>query len=256
MSSFSERMTQQILQQPRSRSGAASIKDNYIIQNNARIQLTAKTPYTSGRTTLTNRGYAFEQSDPQRMHLGVSLKDHQQRLRGAFVITAVIIMSIETLFLAWPITATAIWTIESAINWVWYLYLVRIGLLFWAIATSTSLAIEKLWGMGTYKWTSFYRVYGTFAPSGALIGWSSLAFAAGCVLGGIATIVSAAIYTFYTSDVLYGLSIGIGVLAVIESFLAPFVLYHFGIIIPVKNARELEMKRMRDRQYVGTTPQT
>jgi hypothetical protein len=253
MTSFSGKMARQ---QPRSRSGPDTIKDTYIIKNKMKGQSTANKPYTSGRTTLINRGYSFEQSDPHRMHLGVSLEAHQQRLRSAFVVTALVIMFIEAMFLAWPITATAIWTIEAAINWVWFVYLIRIALLFWAIITSATLAIEKLWGMGTYKWSMFYRVYGTFAPSGALIGWSSLAFAAGCILGGIATIVSAAIYTFYTSKVLYGLSIGIGVLAIIESFFAPFVLYHFGIIIPVRIARERELKRMRDQQYVGNVPST
>jgi len=205
--------------------------------------------YATMPTRLSDKGYTFVQDDPRRMHLGVSLSQHQERLRSSFIATALVIALVETLLLAWPITATAIWTTQAAINWVWFVYLIRVALLIWAVATSTSLAVEKLWGMGTYNWTSFYRVYASFSPSTALIAWSSIAFGAGCVLGGIATIVSAAIYTFYSSKVLYGLSIGLGVVGVIESFVAPFVLYHFGVVIPVNTARALELKRAEQTKY-------
>jgi len=206
-------------------------------------------PYVSGRTILAGSGYRFNQPDPSRMHLGISLRDYKQRMQSAFVITALIIMLIELALLAWPIVATVLWTFEAAINWVWFLYFPRAALLLWAIITSTSLAVEKLWGMGTFSWKEFYRVYGSFAPSGALIGWSTLAFSAGCILGGIATIVSAALYTFYTSKVLYGLSVGIGALSVVESFVAPFALFHFGVIIPVNQSRKIELERRKANKY-------
>ena len=215
---------------------------------------TSRTPFfssvtLSGPTRSGGAGYTFGVRDPGRHHLGISLKDHSARLRSSFLVTAFFILIAECALLAWPITATAIWSLEAALTWVWFLYLIRILLLFWAIITSTSLAVEKLWGVGTYQWQSFYRVYAAFSPSGSLIGWSSLAFAAGCVLGGLAVIVSASAYSFYDSNLLYGLTLGIGALSVIESFVAPFVLYHFGVRIPVNRARAIEARRMQSAKF-------
>jgi len=177
----------------------------------------------SGKTHLTSKGYMFGRDDANRRLLGQSLKDHSEYMRGSFVVTALVIIVIELVLLAWPITATSLWTLQAAVTWVWGFYIFRIGLLSYVVLTSSSLAIEKMWGMGHYTWTEFYRVYGTFAPSSALLGWSTLAFYAGCVLGGIATVVSAAIYSVYSSKILWGLALGIGVISTIESFVAPFV---------------------------------
>lgn len=239
--SFAETLTKHT--QPRARAAHMVVAADEARQRGA--------PYTSGRTLPSGRGYVFERADPGRIHMGVSLRDQHQRLRGSFVATAVSILAVEAAFIAWPITATVLWGVQAAINWVWFLYAIRAMMLLWAILTSASLAVEKLWGTGTYHWSAFYRVYGSFAPSRALVAWASLAFGAGCILGGIATVVSAAVYTFYTSKVLYGLSLGIGALAVCESFVAPFVLYHFGVVAPVNRARDVEMRKMRSRQYAN-----
>lgn len=198
---------------------------------------------------LTAKGYSFAGTDTRHRLHGVELKDHDSRLRGTYVLVAGSVMLIELSLLAWPITATAIWRLQAAVQWVWFLYLFRVFLLLWSILTSGTLAVEKLWGRGTYNWTSFYRVYASFSPAPALAGWSTLAFATGCVLGGIATVVSAAIKPFYTSNLLYGLAIGIGFLMVVESFLAPFVVYHFGVMIPVNRARRIELEKMHATRY-------
>ena len=206
-------------------------------------------PYESGRTRVAGRGYSFETNDPNSTHLGVHLRDHQRQMRRTFVTVAFVILVIEVLMLAWPITATVLWGLEAAINWVWFFYLLRALLLLWAILTSSSLAVEKLWGLGSYEWLKPHRVQASFAPSLALIGWSSLAFSLGCILGGVATILSAAIYTLYTSNLLYGLTLGFGVLSILESFIAPFVLYRFGVIVPVNAARNSQLQRMESNRY-------
>lgn len=201
------------------------------------------TKFRSGSVTPIGSQYVYSDDSQYGMFMGTNIKPYYRTIRSRFIWIALLILAVEALLFAWPITATAIWRLQAVLSWIWFIYGLKCLLLIWAIFSSGGMAFEKMWGTGHYSWTQFYRLYGTFRPSSSLFGWSTISFVCGAVLGLLTVIVSASLYSFYDSLTLYILSICIGTVSVIESFVAPFVLYGWGLSSPLISAKANQLKR-------------
>lgn len=202
--------------------------------------------FKSHRSTIHNKGYDFSNAKNSGILLGVSIREHEAVLKRSFIWVALVILTLEFFIFAWGVTAVAIWHIQAIFNIIWIFNLVRVILLAWAVLTSGTMAMEKMWGLGDYSMKNFYRIYGSFQPSSSLTAWSTTCFIIGVLIGGIAIITSAALYVFYDSLLLYILTVCIGIVGIIESFMSPFILYTYGIYHPVLKAKTIELHKINN----------
>ncbi len=206
---------------------------------------------------MTERGgsqpfYEFGKDDDWEFQ-GVALKDHKPRIRWAFRWTVLLVGVIECLLAAWPIAATVVWTLEASLTWIWFLYVPRVLFLLWALITASE--VITLFGAGHRAKGNFLRTVGAFAPSTTLAVWTVFAWIGGAVIGTMFVIATAAVFSFFDSTLLYGLSLGIGALSVLESVVAPFVIYRFGVYIPIVKAHRIETGRsLRKMRTTRSSP--
>lgn len=171
---------------------------------------------------------------------GYDLFTHKQRIKRYFRWTIVFFGVVEVILAAWPIIATAIWKFEASLTWIWLLYIPRVIILFWALISVTE--IITLFGAGPRTRGNILRTLGAFAPSTALALWTILAWVGGVIIGVMFVLITVSVIIFDKNRLLHGLSIGIGVLSVIESAVAPFVVYHCGVYVPIIKAHNTEKK--------------
>ena len=172
---------------------------------------------------------------------GYKLAEHKPRVRWAFRWTVLLITLIEVILAAWPIAATAIWTFEASLTWIWFLYIPRVMFLLWALITTTE--IITLFGAGHKTQRNFMRTIGAFAPSSTLAIWTVFSWIGGAILGVIFVILTAATWSFFDSTLLPVLAIVIGAVSILESIVAPFLVYRFGVYIPILKAHNAEKKK-------------
>jgi hypothetical protein len=192
------------------------------------------------------KGFYEFGKDPEWMFQGYALVRHKPRIRWAFRWTVLVFLVLELILTAWPITATVLWGFESALTWIWFLYIPRVLFLLWALFSTSE--VITLFGSGAPARGNLMRMLGAFAPSTTLAVWTVMALVGGVIVGLILLVITAATFAFFRKMdliLLYGLSLGIGVVSVLESGIAPFLVYRFGVYVPIVRAHRAEKQRMK-----------
>lgn len=192
------------------------------------------------------KGFYEFGKDPEWMFQGYALVRHKPRIKWAFRWTILLFLVLELILTAWPITATVLWGFEAALTWIWFLYIPRVIFLLWAVLSTSE--VITLFGSGAPARGNVMRMMGAFAPSTTLAVWTVMAWVGGVIVGLILLVITAATFVFFRRMdllLLYGLSIGIGVVAVLESGIAPFLVYRFGVYVPIVRAHQAEKQRMK-----------
>lgn len=192
------------------------------------------------------RGFYEFGKDPEWMFQGYALVRHKPRIKRAFRWTVLVFWILELALMAWPITATVLWDFEAALTWIWFLYVPRVLFLFWALVSTSE--VITLFGSGEPARGNFMRMLGAFAPSTTLAVWTVMAWVGGVIVGSILIVITAATFAFFHKMdliLLYGLSIGIGLVSILESGIAPFFIYRFGVYVPIVRAHKAEKQRTK-----------
>ncbi len=184
--------------------------------------------------------YAFHQ-DKDCLFLGQRLSPWLRSMRSEFVFVVLLITVVELALMAWPIVATVIWKARAFLTWIHFIYLIRLGLL--VVGAFEVEFPHRLWGTGDYSlgWNTV-RLSGGLSAYGTLAWWARLAFLHGLLLTAVFLIVTLATIPIFLDSssswpmLLWGLTLAFHLIVVVESLVAPFVIWELGVRRPVSSA--------------------
>jgi len=155
-------------------------------------------------------------------------------IKMRFRVTLFFIYVFEVFALAWPITATWIYKTQAFLTWPWFIYIVRVILLFIPFITYEN--IRALVGADGYKgWLNKMRVPAAMRPSFTLWLWAWLSTVACGLFGSLLTVATIPCIVFFSSYVLWGLTLAFSFIFTVESISAVFILYYHGVYYCVRS---------------------
>lgn len=159
-------------------------------------------------------------------------------VRMRFRITLFFIYIFELFALGWPVTATILYGVNALLTWFWFVYALRIVLLFIPF-----VLYENVWALagsdGYAGWINKVRIPAAMRPSFSLWAWAWISVVLCGLFGAILTVASLAAYPLFHGNVLlWGLTWGFSLLFTIESLTAVFILYYHGVYYSIRAGKK------------------
>ena len=181
----------------------------------------------------TDRGYRY---------LDVNLLPYARDLTSRFVAWIVLTFFIELILLAWPITATVLWSTWAALTWISFGYALRLLFLL-ATVIGVGSRVHRLAGRPVTRFQNPHRIIsltlGTaFATSAPLKMYYLLALVQGIltILTLLLTLATAPMFSSNSKNLVLGLSLGFQILSILQSLSWPGIIYRYAIRGPVASA--------------------
>ena len=197
-------------------------------------------------------------TDRSYQYLDVDLTPYVRDLTTRFVAWMILTFLIEAILLAWPITATALWSTWAALTWMSFGYALRLVLLL-ATVIGVGSRVHRLAGRPVTRTKNPHRFISltlgaAFAPSAPLKTWYALAWLQGIltIFTLLFTLATAPLFSSNSKNLLFGLSLSFQILSILQSLSWPGILYAYAIRAPLRFA-VLSARRERNQtrqQYI------
>ncbi len=181
-------------------------------------------------------------TDRSYRYLDVDLTPYVRDLTTRFVAWIILTFLIELILLAWPITATAIWSTWAALTWMSFGYALRLLALV-ATVIGVGSRMHRLAGRPVTRAKNPHRfislTLGTaFAPSAPLKTWYVLAWVQGIltIFTLLFSLATAPLFSSNSKNLVLGLSLGFQILSILQSLSWPGILYTYAIRVPLRFA--------------------